>query len=183
MQLETDLVTDGRANPLAPTEQSPGAPTTRSLFPGVAMARIYRPWRSATTSARRASRWVLEFEPRTAPWIEPLMGWTASDDPLSQVSLAFPTLDSATEYAERQGLSYLVQYDPDAVRSYRSPAHETRQPGRRRPELRELAGIHALSGQPAPSAGRGSAGDRPRAPHSALVGHRPTAAPRGRRAA
>lgn len=51
----------------------------------------------------RSRRWVLEFEPRSRPWIEPLMGWTASADTLRQVRLTFPTREAAIAFAERQG--------------------------------------------------------------------------------
>ncbi|CAH2401030.1 NADH dehydrogenase ubiquinone Fe-S protein 4 [Mesorhizobium ventifaucium] len=48
------------------------------------------------------------FERRTAPVIEPLMGYTAGGDTLTQVELDFPTLQAAIDYAERQGLAYVV---------------------------------------------------------------------------
>ena len=79
------------------------------VFPPDAIARIYRPGRSVTTSARRSAAWRLVFERRTAPFIEPLMGYTGGKDTLTQVELSFPTLQSAIDYAERQGLNYVVQ--------------------------------------------------------------------------
>lgn len=82
----------------------------RSLFPSDAVARIYRPSRAATTSGKaRTKRWCLRFEPRSAPFIEPLMGHTGSADTLTQVELTFPTLEAAIRYAKRQGLRYSVQ--------------------------------------------------------------------------
>ena len=46
-----------------------------SLLPSDAVARIYRPARSAMTSGKaRTKNWVLRFDRRTAPFIEPLMG-------------------------------------------------------------------------------------------------------------
>lgn len=82
----------------------------RSVFPEDAVARIYKPSRSVMTSGKaRTKGWKLRFEPRRAPFIEPLMGWTGSDDTLTQVELSFPTLDSAVRYAERQGLAYVVE--------------------------------------------------------------------------
>ena len=81
-----------------------------SVFPEDAVARIYRPSRVVTTSGKaRAKAWRLVFERRTAPFIEPLMGYTGSRDTLTQVELSFPTLKSAIRYVERQGLSYVVQ--------------------------------------------------------------------------
>jgi hypothetical protein len=55
--------------------------------------------------------WRLEFEPRCAPFLDPLMGWTGSRDPLRAVALTFPTLAAALSYAERQGLRTVVHHD------------------------------------------------------------------------
>ncbi|WP_034851246.1 NADH dehydrogenase ubiquinone Fe-S protein 4 [Inquilinus limosus] len=81
----------------------------RTRFPRDAVAHIVRPARSATTSGRAGTReWRLVFDRRTPGRVEPLMGWTAGDDPLPQIELRFPSLQSAVAYAERQGLSYVV---------------------------------------------------------------------------
>ena len=80
------------------------------------MAAIYKPARSAMTSGKARTRdWKLRFEPRSCPFIEPLMGWTGSDDTLAQVELTFPSAAAAVAYARRQGLRYLLQGadDPD----------------------------------------------------------------------
>ncbi|MBY3246331.1 ETC complex I subunit [Rhizobium laguerreae] len=82
----------------------------RSVFPEGAVARIFKPSRSAMTSGTpRRQGWRLVFERRGAPLIEPLMGYTGCTDTLTQVELEFPTLESAIRYAERQGLTYTVQ--------------------------------------------------------------------------
>ena len=71
---------------------------------------IYRPAKSAMTSGRAGTkRWVLEFEPQSPPFIEPLMGWTGSTDPMAQVRLTFPSRETAVAYARRQGLEYDVR--------------------------------------------------------------------------
>jgi hypothetical protein len=62
-----------------------------------------------TSGKARTKGWQLVFERRSAPYVEPLMGWTADDDPLATVELSFPTLRAAVHYAERQGLPYVVQ--------------------------------------------------------------------------
>jgi hypothetical protein len=81
-----------------------------SPFPSDAVARISCPARSAMTSGKaRTRKWVLRFDRPTAPFIEPLMGWTGGDDTLSQVELTFPRRESAVAYAERQGLAYVVE--------------------------------------------------------------------------
>jgi hypothetical protein len=57
---------------------------TPSKFPRDTVARIFRPARSAMTSGKaRTKGWQLVFERRSAPYVEPLMGWTADDDPLA----------------------------------------------------------------------------------------------------
>ncbi|WP_445206981.1 NADH dehydrogenase ubiquinone Fe-S protein 4 [Aminobacter sp. Piv2-1] len=73
----------------------------RSIFPDGTVAQIYRPGRSVTTSARAGTAWRLTFERRTAPFIEPLMGYSGGRDTLTQVELSFPTLESAIGYAKR----------------------------------------------------------------------------------
>lgn len=100
------------ANDNRRTMQSMG----RSLFPGDAVARIYRPSRSATTSAPSRDQWKLVFEARSPSFIEPLMGYTGSRDTLKQVELRFPTLASAIRYAQRQGFCYVVDAPKDKVR-------------------------------------------------------------------
>lgn len=89
-----------------------------SVLPQNAVAHIYRPSRSVMTSGKaRTKGWKLRFESRNGPFIEPLMGWTGSDDTLTQVELSFPTLDSAVRYAERQGLAYVLEGNVDRART------------------------------------------------------------------
>ncbi|SER07526.1 ETC complex I subunit conserved region [Faunimonas pinastri] len=52
--------------------------------------------------------WVLEFERQSAPSIEPLMGYTSSDDTQTQVRMKFPTKEEAIAAAERMGVAYRV---------------------------------------------------------------------------
>ena len=77
----------------------------------VPTAIIYRPARSAMTSAPRPNYWVLEFEPSRPPQVEPLMGDTSSDDPYRPIRLKFPDRDSAVDFAERQDWRYIVRED------------------------------------------------------------------------
>ena len=73
------------------------------------VARIYRPARTAMSSGQaKTHRWVLDFEPERPKEIEPLMGYTSSDDMRSQVRLEFDTKEEAIEYATRNGLTYQV---------------------------------------------------------------------------
>lgn len=72
-------------------------------------ARIYRPAKTAMQSGEaRTKEWVLEFEPQSPEYREPLMGWTSSTDMLAQVRLEFATKDEAIAYAVRNGVAYTV---------------------------------------------------------------------------
>ncbi|GEP07843.1 hypothetical protein MOX02_58810 [Methylobacterium oxalidis] len=79
-------------------------------WPADAVARIYRPCRGVDTAGpARNKKWVLQFERRTPATLDPLMGWTESDDPLAQILLTFDSLQEAIRYAEREGLTYRVE--------------------------------------------------------------------------
>ena len=81
-----------------------------SGLPADARAVIYRPAPSVIRAPRRRiAGWMLEFEPRARPFIDPLMGWTGSTDTIRQLKLRFPTREAATDYARRQGLHYEVR--------------------------------------------------------------------------
>lgn len=72
--------------------------------------RIYQPARNAMQSGNARSRnWVLEFPPADPREIDPLMGWTSSDDTQSQVRLRFDTRKQAEDYAKERGLDFVVQ--------------------------------------------------------------------------
>jgi hypothetical protein len=56
-------------------------PFAQRAFPPDAMATIYRPARSAMISGEaKHAALKLRFEPRTALFLEPLMGWTGATD-------------------------------------------------------------------------------------------------------
>ena len=71
--------------------------------------RIYQPARNAMQSGTaRTRQWVLEFPQADQRDIDPLMGWTSSDDTQSQVRLRFATRAEAEDYAKDNGLDYVV---------------------------------------------------------------------------
>jgi len=75
-----------------------------------ARAVIHCPAPSVMQGGRcRVAEWVLEFEPRARPFIEPLMGWTGGTDTLAQVRLRFPNREAAIAYANRQRVPYEVR--------------------------------------------------------------------------
>ena len=72
-------------------------------------ARIYKPARTAMSSGTAKTReWILEFVPSSAREIEPLMGWTSSDDTQSQVKLQFETKEAALAYSKDKGIDAIV---------------------------------------------------------------------------
>ena len=74
------------------------------------IVRIYQPSRNAMQSGTgRSRKWVLEFPPKDARELDPLMGWTSSRDTQAQVKLRFDTRKQAEDYAREHGLDYVVQ--------------------------------------------------------------------------
>lgn len=72
-------------------------------------ARIYRPAKSAMSSGTAKSRdWVLEYAQGSARSVDPLMGWTSSDDTQTQVRMRFPTKEAALDYARDKGIDAVV---------------------------------------------------------------------------
>ena len=68
--------------------------------------RIYKPARNAMQSGIARTRgWVLVYPAADAREIDPLMGWTSSDDTQSQISLRFETRKQAEDYAREMGLA------------------------------------------------------------------------------
>ncbi|MGH1466375.1 MAG: ETC complex I subunit [Cognatishimia sp.] len=73
------------------------------------IARIYQPARNAMTSGQAKTKtWILEFTQSSARDIDPLMGWTATDDTQSQVKLRFSTKEAAVDYAKERGIQAQV---------------------------------------------------------------------------
>ena len=75
----------------------------------MALARIYRPSKTAMQSGRGQTRkWLLEYEPATRRDPDPLMGWSSARDTLNEVHLRFDTLDEAVAFAKKHGLEYTL---------------------------------------------------------------------------
>ena len=75
----------------------------------MALARIYRPAKTAMQSGRGQTRkWVLEYEPASRRDPDPLMGWSSARDTLNEVRLRFDTLDEARAFALAHGLEYTL---------------------------------------------------------------------------
>lgn len=72
-------------------------------------ARIYKPAKTAMSSGTaKTNQWVLEYVATSAREIDPLMGWTGSDDTQSQVKLRFTSKEAALEYAKEHGIAAQV---------------------------------------------------------------------------
>lgn len=72
-------------------------------------ARIFRPAKSAMSSGQAKTReWVLEYVNATGREVDPLMGWTSSDDTQTQIRMKFATKEAALEYAEDNGIEAVV---------------------------------------------------------------------------
>ena len=78
------------------------------------LARIYRPSKNAMQSGKaNTTQWVLEFEPASARWSDPLMGWTQTTDLNGQVQIPFETREEAVAYAERNAIPFhLIEPKP-----------------------------------------------------------------------
>jgi hypothetical protein len=73
------------------------------------LARIYRPTKNAMQSGRaNTNAWVLEFEPASARWSDPLMGWTQTADLNGQISVPFDTREEAVAYAQGRGIPFQI---------------------------------------------------------------------------
>jgi NADH dehydrogenase len=68
-------------------------------------ARIYQPAKTAMQSGTaKTHSWVLDYAPASAREVDPLMGWTSSDDMQSQVRLRFASRQEALDYARDHGI-------------------------------------------------------------------------------
>ena len=88
----------------------------------MALARIYRPAKTAMQAGRAKTRkWLLEYEPASRRDPDPLMGWSSAQDTLNQVQLRFDTLEEAVAFAKKRDLEYTL-IEPHArtakVKSY-----------------------------------------------------------------
>ena len=80
-------------------------------------ARIYCPSKTATQSGfAKTHSWVLEFEPESPRQIDPLMGWTSTNDMRAQVRLRFATKEEAMAYAKKNAIAYRLEDPKPATR-------------------------------------------------------------------
>ena len=72
-------------------------------------ARIYKPARTAMSSGQaKTKQWILEYAQGSSREIDPLMGWTSSNDTQTQVRLRFDSREAAEAYARANGIDAVV---------------------------------------------------------------------------
>lgn len=72
-------------------------------------AKIYQPAKTAMQSGRgNTKKWLLEFIPQSAKTIDPIMGWTGSEDTQTQLRMKFASLEDAEKYAQLHKIEYIV---------------------------------------------------------------------------
>ena len=59
----------------------------------------------------RNNLWYVEFEPSDSQYIEPLMGWTGTEETKQQVRLCFESKEAAIAYVEAKEIPYVVLQD------------------------------------------------------------------------
>lgn len=100
---------------VAPDGLTPGLPanpteiTTLNGQPALHRERtvlIGQKAQSAMTSASHKSKaWVIQWKTEER-WSNPLMGWTSTADPLSNLQMQFETAEDAIRFAEKNGWAY-----------------------------------------------------------------------------
>ncbi|CAB3231820.1 unnamed protein product [Arctia plantaginis] len=70
--------------------------------------RIYQPAKNAMQSGtNNINHWEMEFDNRQR-WENPLMGWTSSGDPLSNMKVQFRNPEEAIEHCEKNGWCWYI---------------------------------------------------------------------------
>ena len=71
--------------------------------------KIYNPVRNVMQSGLSKSEgWILEYESENVRKVDPLMGWTSSDDTLKQVKLDFRSSEGAIAFAKKNNWEYTL---------------------------------------------------------------------------
>ncbi len=71
--------------------------------------KIYSPSKNVMQSGfANSTGWILEYSADNTANIEPVMGWTSSDNVLKQVKLKFPSSEAAIAFAKKHGWKYIL---------------------------------------------------------------------------
>jgi mannose-1-phosphate guanylyltransferase len=77
--------------------------------------KIYQPAKTTTQSGKKDRSWILvPVLEQNSQSTNNLMGWTSSDNTLTQLKLKFKTVDEATQYAEQKGWNCQI-IEPNAA--------------------------------------------------------------------
>lgn len=77
------------------------------------MVRISQPSKNVMQSGTAYTKcWKIEFDSQQR-WENWLMGWTSSGDPLSNLTMTFPTKDDAIRFCENSQLNWFVDEQPE----------------------------------------------------------------------
>ncbi|GIX82035.1 NADH dehydrogenase iron-sulfur protein 4, mitochondrial [Caerostris extrusa] len=72
------------------------------------LVRIFLPAKNPMQSGTfNTHKWKIEFETRER-WENPLMGWSSTGDPLSNINVQFATPEEAIAFCEKNGWPYYV---------------------------------------------------------------------------
>ncbi|CAG2103322.1 unnamed protein product [Medioppia subpectinata] len=110
-----DPIVKDMKNKLSETTLKTDTPMTVHDFNGVPKEHIYerrvritQPTKNAMQSGTYGTdRWLIEFESRER-WENPLMGWTSTADPLSNLNVWFATKEEAAEFCQKNGWYYEI---------------------------------------------------------------------------
>ena len=70
---------------------------------------IYKPTKSAMQSGLATNKfWILKYVSYSKTNLDPLMGWSGSDDTSKQIVLKFDTKEEAIDYAELHSLNFRI---------------------------------------------------------------------------
>ncbi|XP_071444972.1 NADH dehydrogenase [ubiquinone] iron-sulfur protein 4, mitochondrial [Hetaerina americana] len=85
------------------------------------LVRIYKPAKNAMQSGTdNTHNWEMEFETRER-WENPLIGWSSTGDPLSNMKLGFGSKEEAMDFCDKNGWKWFVEEPKDKtpkVKSY-----------------------------------------------------------------
>jgi hypothetical protein len=102
--------------------ENPGTTNLRKGAQTMAAARIFQRSKNAMQSGNaRTGEWVLQFESHRPHVPDPLTGWSGGGDTQAQVTIAFPTLEAAQAYAEKNKIA--VHLVPPAERKLKLQAY------------------------------------------------------------
>ena len=85
-------------------------------------ARIYKPAKTAMSSGTAKTKyWVLEHVAEASREVDPLMGWTSSNDTQAQVKLEFDSKEAALDYAKEHDMviaRHIINFNDKPLNDY-----------------------------------------------------------------